>query len=168
MIRKKRNKIQVFGLPRSGTNFLEWTLRNNFLGLNYQDINVRYSYRVEGFPAVGAVKHEFPSLSYSDFAIVIYRDADEWLASLKRFDFTSGSQFRREMLDEYLAVARKLPEERVLIYNHNYVVNHYFDVLEEIAGKFSVELVDDPKQPRNRIATDFGKSLTAEIYDKFR
>lgn len=160
-----RNKIQVFGLPRSGTNFVEWSLRNNFVGLDYVNIDVKSN--LVGFKHFGrlqALKHNYPSLDYSDFVVVVWRDVDEWLKSVKSFRHTRGSKFSRGTLEEYLGEAKKISEDKRLIYNHRFLVNHYFDCLEEISLKFGVELVDNPVFPSKRLLTDGGVSMGSEEF----
>jgi hypothetical protein len=78
-----RNKIQVYGLPRSGTNFIEWTLRNNFYNVDYNNIAATNEVKGSG-PHETLLKHNYPTLDNSDGVIVIYKEFDEWKRSLKR------------------------------------------------------------------------------------
>ena len=53
-----KNGIQVFGLPRSGTNFIKWPLKNNFKNIFYNNLYMDYKNKQI------SVKHYFPSFIY--------------------------------------------------------------------------------------------------------
>lgn len=64
-------KVEIYGLQRSGTNYLEWILDKCF------GLDVQYGIR----------KHDFPEeRGITDFSnkIVIYKDFDHWVESIKR------------------------------------------------------------------------------------
>lgn len=81
-----KNTIQVFGLPRSGTNFLEWSIIEYFDGIKY--VNIYEICDVSGLNIFGnnaAVKHSLPKLKYSDHIVVIYKDFEKWSKSYKKW-----------------------------------------------------------------------------------
>ena len=152
------NKIQVFGLPRSGTNFIEWTLRNNF-GMDVSPMH-EIQNDVEGsFPYWTDFKHGYPTLSHSQFAVVIWKDYDEWKESIKRQGWVY--QVSKETHQKYIDKGIELGENCIVV-NHRWAVENYNELLNTISSKFGVKLVDNPIQPNKRI--DMIGQLTNEDY----
>ena len=84
-LKKKMNKIQVYGMQGSGTNFLEYSLRNNFIDLEYDGTlsavgNVKGD---ERFGVQQSLKHTLPNRDNGK-ALIIYRDYEEWNYSVKK------------------------------------------------------------------------------------
>ena len=81
-----KNDIQVYGLPRSGTNLLEWSIVNYFEGVVYKN---KYKVcDVEGLVKYGeniAAKHSYPSFEFSDKVVVIYKEFHKWEKSYKKW-----------------------------------------------------------------------------------
>jgi hypothetical protein len=69
----EKNLIQVYGLPRSGTNFVEWTLQKYFSQINYQNIflNETDIPKLKKYQNKIALKHSYPNLNHSEYAIII-------------------------------------------------------------------------------------------------
>ena len=162
---RKTNKIQVFGLPSSGTNFIEWTLNNNFVDINYQNLyttqgallyrstNPNYSLSSGTHSRPISVKHDFPTLDYSPFAIIIYKTYSVWQDSFMKRKIDVPAFFvERSLYDEYLQKAFELPSEKTIIIEHYWAVKNYFILLDMIADKFNVKKIQNPRQPVNRLA----------------
>ena len=134
-----RNFVQVFGLPRSGTNFIEWTLNNNFIGVDYKNIYVNTPTR--RIP----VKHTLPNLNYSDFIIVIYKDKTNWEESMRK-----DSKALKEWpnYDTFLKVASELPRDKTIIVEHKWAYENYFLLLNKIVEKTGLTLINNPIQPK--------------------
>jgi len=146
------NNIQVFGLPHSGTNFVEWSLRNNFIGLDYKVIpsvnNVDGSY-----PKDTLLKHNYPTLKYSNYAILIYKPFDEWQKSLKKHGWSFGvTQYGYQ---KYIDSAKALGDNCYII-DWKWCCNNYLEFLSNIKDKFGVKLIDNPTQPMHRMNGDSG------------
>ena len=106
------NKVQVFGLPRSGTNFIEWTLQNNF-NITYNNLyDVCNTVGLNEFGQRNALKHNYPILDRCDFAIVIYKTFEQWQKSMAK---DKRGLCERSTYDKYLEIANNLPKDRVLV-----------------------------------------------------
>lgn len=134
----KKNKIQVFGLQRSGTNYMEWTLKYNFENIDYKNIYIdgnipgyiRYKERQ-------IVKHTWPTLDYSDFCIIIYKNFNDWKKSMikyKKEDFIDI-----KIYNEFIEKSKKLNKNKTLIFEHKYVVNNYIKTIDKISEKFNIK-----------------------------
>ncbi len=79
--------IQVWGLWRSGTNYVEYVIRNNIKNNNYE--------RREAFNKfsgkIDALKHCEPDISVAKYHICIYKPMREWYQSHERYDMKKTS-----------------------------------------------------------------------------
>ena len=145
------NKIQVFGLPRSGTNFLEWSLMNNFkdfkyfIGNTYTDVEGLFFYKQE---ILTSIKHTYPNLNNCEFALVIFNDYEDWYQSMFRLGWHRGEE--KETYDKYLKTAESLDPERTIILNHKWCTQNYKECMELISKKTNVELNEEIKIPEFR------------------
>ena len=144
---QEKNIVQVYGIPRSGTNFLEWSLVNNFANLEYKNIYTNCSIKKILFNTK-AVKHQYPSFDYSDYVIVIYKKFENLQKSYKRW---SGSILSQEIYDQYLLKARSLDPERTIIFEHAWLFDNYQEGMSHISNKFNLKLKDEVKQPLYRM-----------------
>ena len=145
------NKIQVYGLPRSGTNFIEWSLMNNFkdliyyLGNTYTDVEGLFFYKQE---IVTSVKHCYPSLDKCEFALVICKDFENWKSSMDKLGWSRGNE--QEVYDEYLKRAEELDPERTIILNHKWCTQNYVECLNLISEKTNTPLKEEIKIPTKK------------------
>lgn len=155
------NKIQVFGLPRSGTNWIEWILKNNFVNLKYNMMHEVIN-DVEGsFPYWTEYKHNYPNLDYCSNAIVIWKPYEEWLESIKRQGWVF--QVTKETHQKYIDRGFELGDKGLVI-EHGWAMNNYDELLNTISSKFDVKLIDNPIQPTKRI--DMAGFISDEDYIK--
>lgn len=145
---KRRNKIQVYGLPRSGTNFIEWTLNNNFIDISYINLYKTCDSGIKEHGRDIALKHCLPSLNYSDHAIVIYKSYDQWVESMKR---DNRGKSTRKIYDDYLQAAKNLPDDKCIIISHQEACDNYIELVEKIAKLFNVTPKDKIIQPTHRM-----------------
>lgn len=158
---KKMNRVQVFGMQRSGTNFIEWTLRNNFVGLEY-DGSVSNIGNVKGDMRFGmqqSLKHCLPDCTTSELSILIQRDYEEWDKSVKN-KFKS-CQYTKETYDYYYDTPyrEKWDENTYLHINHRWAVLNYYELLEQIANRLNLTIKENWKQPTKRLHYDSGRTL---------
>lgn len=156
-----RNKVQVFGLQRSGTNFLEWSLRNNF-DINYQ--NISSIGNVKGDMWYGknqSLKHCLPTLEHSDYAIVIWRDYDKWNNSVQRAfphcNYTKTNWY------QYITHSYNFANEnygKVMLVEHKWAVENYETMLKAMGKLFQIELKKDWRQPTNYMNRDGGITMS--------
>lgn len=140
------NTLQVFGLPRSGTNFVEWCIVNYFDDVKYK--NVYKPCNVEGIkryrPNPDAYKHSYPTLGEEKGVIVIYKKHDEWLESYKRaYKHPLGDGVWKK----YLEYAKALDENRTYIVEHVHMFYNLEQVLLEISEKFNLTLTGGEHVP---------------------
>lgn len=161
-----RNIIQVFGLPRSGTNFMEWTLNNNFSSVNYINIYVNKC-DTKGLKEYGkwnALKHSYPNLNYSDYALVIYKSFDEWVKSMKK-DRSRRGKPSEETYNEYLRIANELPKDKCIIVSFDYAYTNYEDLVKQIGTLIQIEPNEKIIQPSGRL--NRGGAGAEETNEKF-
>lgn len=161
-----KNTIQVYGLPRSGTNFLEWSLVQYFENITYK--NHYKMCDVEGITQYKknvAVKHSFPSFEYSDKIIVIYKDFEKWSKSYEKY---TGKLPSKIVWENYMNKSKKLDSDNTLIISHSELYSHYEDNLHFIEKKFSLRLKDieivKPKNYMNKLGAN-SKPIPNEIYN---
>lgn len=153
-ILNQKNLIQVYGLPRSGTNFVEWTLVNNFVDLKYKNIYLPSG--DENIPPVVssvrkgkiALKHSYPSLQYSKYAIVIYKEWDPFSISFKKW---ANRSCPIDQYEKYLNIAKSLDSKRCLFIEHSLAHNNYNSFVDKISEKFKVKKNNVIKKPLNRL-----------------
>lgn len=161
------NLIQVYGLRRSGTNFIEWSLVNNFSNVNYK--NVRKSCNVPGsdYGSNIALKHSFPSLKHSKFAIVIFKEYEEWTKSILRA-YDQSKILSRKDYNTYLKKAKDLDQDRTIIIEHRDALENYVSLLNNIQDKFNITLNSNIKFPTKRLNRSGAKaSMTSKHYYSF-
>lgn len=149
---KSSQKIQVYGLPRSGTNFIEWTLVNNFTNVAYEN---RYR---EPFPGLKerlktAWKHSEPEVEEGVKSIIVLRDFDAWVKSMKK-DRRSVKTSFEEVYVSFLSAAHMLfdnnPED-VFIVTHESAVENYELLLTKLSSAFGLNLKPDWRQPKHKM-----------------
>ena len=163
-----RNKIQVFGLQCSGTNFVEWSLLNNFEGLDYQ-WNLSSVGDVKGDIYYGkpqSLKHCYPNLEQCDVALIIERNFDSWDESVKK-NFKECS-YTKEDWDKYydLVYREGWMAPHFLHFGYEWIVENYEEFLKAIEGRmrgwnYDVELKSNWHQPKMRLKRDGGRTLSS-------
>ena len=157
---KYHNKIQVFGLHRSGTNFLEWSLNNNFKGINYKryteyDKLIKGNYKgLTRFNDFISLKHTKPTLDYCDYIIATYKPLDEWISSVNRSRHLKNKKECIESYNKWLEDIDKIPSNKIILKTNKEWITNYKDLLEEISTKFDVILNDTIKIPEFRFGTN--------------
>jgi len=139
-----KNKIQVYGLKKSGTNFLEFSLVKNFPEIEY--VNT-YPQNKKGRSRV-ALKHHKPNLNEAELGIIyIYKDYKEWVPSVKR-------QYSGQKLNEwqeFLDIVKTFDESKCLILNHGWCVDNFQQMLKLISDKFNLTMPEEPIKPTKRL-----------------
>jgi hypothetical protein len=137
-----KNTIQVFGLPRSGTNFLEWSIVEYFDDIIYE--NKYQICDVEGlnkYDRLIALKHSYPSLDNSNYVIVIYKDFEKWSKSYKKW---SKKLPKKEIWEKYLKKSNEIDVKRCLLISHDELFSNYKEILIKISRKFNLQLKNKP------------------------
>lgn len=137
-----KNTIQVYGLPRSGTNFLEWTLMEYFKNFNYKNFYKKCDVKhLNIYNKKVATKHSYPSFEFSDKIIVIYKDYDKWNKSYRKWSNNNGSM---EIWKNYLNKSKELNSDNCIIISHDELYNNYKNNIILFSKKFNLVLKDKP------------------------
>ena len=133
-----KNKIQIYGLKKSGTNFLEFSLVKNFPEVGYFN-----AYPSDGRPFM-ALKHYRPNMDEAEQGIIyIYKDFDKWVPSVTReYPGDRLAQWR-----EFLDLVKTFDESKCLILNHGWCVDNFEEMLRLIADKFNLTMPEEPIKP---------------------
>ena len=152
--RISKNTVQIYGLPRSGTNFLEWSVLNNFKYVRYKNFyedctidELRACLQIDD-PSI-AVKHQRPSLQYSNRVIVIHREWRNWIPDFQEWAGAASLNFTKRVYDDYLDSARLLPKKNVLMISHEWMVMNFGKAIARIEKKFDLKRKPELVQPMN-------------------
>lgn len=154
-------KLGVFGLPRSGTNFIEWTLKNNFTELEVEERNFTYNDVFPFIPKIIHTKHNHPTLSGLDGCIVIYKPFIQWIESLERFKSKMVLPYTLQSWESYLEKSKQLDKDKTMIVEHEWCVKNYDTLLFNISSKFGVKIKEGWEKPLFRFDDN---QLTKELY----
>ena len=109
--------IQVWGLWRSGTNFIEYLVRNNIQNHNYTN---RYAYSV--FTSnQDALKHTLPNISKAKYHICVYKPFDVWIESYNK-DGGQRTKYPERVYYDWLSKVTDFKDkhpDRVALVNYN-------------------------------------------------
>tara|TARA_R110000803_G_scaffold50108_1_gene104103 strand:- start:721 stop:1191 length:471 start_codon:yes stop_codon:yes gene_type:complete len=73
--------IQVYGLHRSGTNYIEYLIRNNIKNNNYE----RKEAYNEFTGQLDSLKHCYPDINAAKYHICIFKPLNQWLLSHEKY-----------------------------------------------------------------------------------
>lgn len=139
-----KNTIQVYGLPRSGTNFLEWTLKEYFKDVTYENLYKKCD--VEELNISNhkvSVKHSYPSFEFSDKVIVIYKEYDKWENSYYKW-MRKGKYPKiepsKEIWEKYIEKSKELDSNSCILISHNELYTNYKNSITLFSNKFNLEL----------------------------
>lgn len=165
---KVYNKVQIFGLQRSGTNFIEWTLNNNFIDANYKRFTehhkiVKGNYQgLARFNQYQSIKHTRPTLKFSDYIIAIYKPLDQWLESIIKSNHCLDIELSKKSYNIWHQDLVNIPKEKKIVYSHKQFYDRYDIILNEIASKFEITLNNNITYPKYRL--DKNCKLTNQEY----
>lgn len=150
-----KNMIQVYGLKKSGTNFLEFSLVKNFPEIGYFNA---YPKKRSG----QALKHHKPDLNEAELGIIyIYKNYKDWVPSVKRE--YSGQDLND--WQEFLDIVKTFDESKCLILNHGWCVDNFEQMLKMISDKFGLTMPEVPIRPTSRL--DKGGALCQETKKEY-
>jgi len=153
-----KNTYQVYGLPRSGTNFIEWSIRENIKAVNYKTI-ISQTEIPEIPTSRVSEKHNYPTFKYSDKIVIIYKDWDKFIISFEKWAktqklYNKKPKFSKKSYDEYLKKCFDLKTkhpEKVIIFNHDFVVENYNESIKKIADFLGKEVKENIKFPKFKL-----------------
>lgn len=156
-----KDEVRVFGMRRSGTNMMEWVVREHFYP-HYNGIAViqdNLYHNKQG--KYENLKHCLPTLEYSDKIIVIFKPYAQWVESVKRIGYTETSQ---EAWSEHLYHSMKLPTDKCYLVDYNDFIDNYEHHVLAIS-----EFLDEPINqviplPKLKFNRDGGKTLSNKLF----
>jgi len=163
-------QIQIFGLQRSGTNFLHWTLNNNFIldeKIDYSLSNDNVKGNIKGMARYNqpqSIKHLYPTFEYSNYIIGIYKNFDNWFNSAKKSKHLVDINMAKDIHKSWLDKFDSLPNQKKILLNYEEFVNKYETKIMEISNKFNLKINNPiifPKYEMNK-----GGEMTNKKFNK--
>lgn len=155
------DKVRVFGMRRSGTNLMEWIVREHFnpyyRGVAVKQDNVYHA----KYGIYENLKHCLPTLKYSYKAIVIFKPYEQWVESIKKIGYNETS---KEAWSEHLYHALKLPKDKTYIVEYNHLVANYESEVRNIAKFLGQDIKEVKPLPKYKFNRDGGNTLSNEIF----
>lgn len=162
------NKIEVFGMQRSGTNFIQWSLKNNINNLEYNDVTSIGDVKGDMFYGKPqSLKHCKPTLDERRVALIVKRNYEDWQYSISKA--FPKCKYTKADYDWYYDTPEREDWFTPFYINVSYedAVQNYKEFLEHIAHRLRWFYNDDSytvkshySQPTKRTSNDGGKSLT--------
>ena len=146
--------IQVWGLHRSGTNYVEYLIRNNIKNNNY--------YRREAFNEftgyIDSLKHCYPQLNVAKYHICIFKPLNEWLSSHNRYNQKKLTNPVESYMEwEKVFIDFSSQNANVVLINYNNFIGKELWWFRE--WKWDVEFNDVFSIPMKRMGRESGTSF---------
>ena len=160
-----KNKIQVFGLRRSGTNLVEHLILKYF-DKDYRTFCVPQTVHKTHpqYNKIESLKHTPPNLDYSEFAIIIFKPYNDWCASIekrygKEYNKESWNAFHRFSIDLY----NKNPDKVIIIDWIDCAV-YYEKFINHVSHRFRLPVNEISNRPSKKLDTFAGQKLMNEDF----
>jgi len=147
-------------MQASGTNFLEWTLINNFdIDYNGECGCIGNVIGDDRYQNPQSLKHCLPNLE-NGRPLIIQRDYDEWKISVKKR--ITQTSYTYENYKYYYDTPKRegWDEKDYILVNHRWAYKNYEELLKIIQSKFGYKFKKDWEQPMKRTIWDGGKTLS--------
>ena len=155
--------INVFGLPRSGTNFLEYMLRY-YVECELPEINGNSKYIKRDNVAI---KHCEPNNELSDIQILIIKSWVNFLPSYIKWDKKSDIFIKQAYIlamDDYLKFYLNNQENCVIIFYED-LLNNEEEFLNYLSETFQINFIKKFKVPKKRMDRNSGKSTNTQDFN---
>jgi len=158
-------KIRVFGLQRSGTNFLEFLIRKN-LHVSYEN---EYCYNEYMDKKRDSLKHSKPKLIDGvDYYILIFKLKSNFITSFKKWTHNKSiklnvSDLYDEMVQDYINFYKENEDKCILILYED-LYNNEIDFINFVGDKFGIETQDSITIPTNVMDRSGGANTTNEKF----
>lgn len=134
-----KKSIQVYGLPRSGTNYLEYLIRNN-IDCNYTNEYKENSPYFE-FRTKVALKHTKPDESYADYHVIILKKSGNFINSYvnwKKCNRNEAIETYKKAINDYLKFYKDNINSCIIIF-HEDLINNENIFIEKLKDKFNLK-----------------------------
>jgi len=156
--------FRVYGLERSGTNLMEWIVREHF-NPNYERIDViGNNILMRKYREKQSLKHTLPTC-INDKNIVMYKPFEQWVESWNKY-YKRGDNYilggdvgcSKEVYDMYLNTAieynLKPNDLSFLLINYNDLMDNYESVIKRIAEYLEYDLKEIKPMPTKWMGTN--------------
>lgn len=158
------NEFQVFGLPRSGTNLIEYILIHYF-DLNYKNIYCEKnntSMKLYNCDKKYAIKHQIPFINNNKI-IIIYKEL--YLKNISSNNYFDNYSTKQQTYHEYLNYIERFKNNAsVLIIKYEELIKltkENIIKMELFIGKKSKQY----KLPKYKLNKDGGQTCSKELFD---
>jgi hypothetical protein len=161
-------RLRVYGLPRSGTNFVEYLIRHN-LDCDYRNEYANSKYMKGGRMAM---KHGEPTRAedVSGYVLVL-KSWSRWKESFARWNKRSGIKMKpfqvfevySTMIDDYANFYQK--DDTVIAYYEDILTNEE-EFMEHVGKTFGIPLITDFMIPENRLDRSGGQAMLTSMFDR--
>ena len=161
-------KIWVFGLQRSGTNFLEYLIRKN--------LNVSYETEYCDNEYIGKIhdslKHSKPKLGDDiDYYILIFKLKPNFVESFNKWRIGTGAKIKinpdvlyDKMVKDYIDFYNKNREKCILVLYEDLYGNEG-EFINFVSDKFTIDVNGEIDIPKNRMGRNGGGTTTKESFE---
>ena len=150
--------IQVWGLWRSGTNYIEYILRNNIKNNNYDRREAYNTFTAKQ----DALKHCPPDISKAKYHICVYKPIDEWIASHHRYNMKKTNTPREvywEWVRKTMEFRNNNPDNVVLINYEDFIGKELWHFREWQNNGWQIEFNDVWQVPLKRMGRESGTNF---------
>ena len=165
-------RAMVYGLPRTGTNYLEYLIRYNTDCR--QDCTVEHSEYVDFIEGpVCSSKHCKPRLNGADLYVIIIKSPEAFISSFSKYYLQWEVEFKREkLLDIYSRALYDYIEFqhknslKVTIVLYEQLLGNEREFLERlrIKSNYNFTIEDKLNVPNKRMFHDGGHTMTEEDF----
>lgn len=157
------NIVQVFGLPRSGTNLLEYIIIHYF-NIKYENLyqicEIKYK---NYFKKEIALKHCKPFIKDNKI-IIIYREL--YLENISSNNYYHNINNKKQVHEDYLkSIDSFKNNKKCLIIKYEELVKNPKEIINSIE-KFLLKKSNCYSLPKFRLDKSGGKNLTKEYFKK--
>lgn len=131
----------IYGLPRSGTNFLEYLVRNN--------IQCKYETKYVGGGKYRkgkmALKHSTPDEKHGDYFIILLKTSGNFVKSYRKWSGSTEAHalfVYNDMIKEYLKFYLSNDDRTVIIFHEDLIGNEE-KYIDRICWKFGLKRSTD-------------------------
>lgn len=163
-------KLIIYGLPRTGTNYLEYLVLNN-LKCEYKTIfrkKSKYFEYDEGSKV--SLKHTKPKIIKDcNCYILVLKNREQFLISAKKwrwYDSETLNEVYNNMLADYKRFYLNNKEKCLIIFHEN-LINNEEKFIKTISDKFNIEMNEKFVKTDMRMNKDGGKTVSEEVYSPY-
>lgn len=150
-------KARVYGLPRSGTNFLEYLIRNN------TDLEYKNEFGISPyFGKYSAIKHCKPKDDDKDLYILIFKNKNNFTISYNKWRKTPKDKILKMYdiaMNDYVEFYKNNKNKTVII-AYEQLIGNEIKLLNHLSTEYGVGLTKDIDIPKKRMDKSGGKGIT--------